>query len=344
MSEAGPGPDLAHHGDVEVRGSGLLDLAVNVHPLGPPPWLVEALRDAVDDVTHYPDPTPAEAALARLHGRAEGEVLATAGAAEAFTLVARLRRWRHPVVVHPQFTEPHAALLQAGHRVQAVLTRPETGHALEPEAIPTDADLVVVGNPTNPTGVLHPAALLRSLRAPGRVVVVDEAFMDAVPGEPESLASDELEGLVVVRSLTKTWAIPGVRAGYLLANPSLRDELARLRTPWSVSSAASAAALAVTTTQGRAEQLRRARQLQAWRRDLTADLAAVGVGLEVPSQAPFVLARVGCGVHARLRERGVAVRRCDTFPGLDDTVVRIATRPRPMTEVLLRELVGIAAC
>ena len=106
----------------------------------------------------------ARAAAADHHGRPEDQVLPTAGAAEAFTLVARLRPWRRPVVVHPQFTEPHAALEQAGHAVtEVVLARP---FLLDPAAVPDDADLVIVGNPTNPTGVLHPAATLARCSGP----------------------------------------------------------------------------------------------------------------------------------------------------------------------------------
>ena len=92
--------------------------------------------------------------------------------------------------------------------------------------MPEDADLVVVGNPTNPTGVLHPRALLASLVRPDRVVVADEAFMDAVPGEPESLVGTP--GVLVLRSLTKTWALPGVRAGYVVGDPAHLAELSRL--------------------------------------------------------------------------------------------------------------------
>jgi histidinol-phosphate aminotransferase len=78
-------------------------------------------------------------------------------------------------------------------------------------AIPDDADLVIIGNPTNSTSVLHPAACIAGLARPGRVIVVDEAFMDAVPGEPETLAgSADVPGLLVVRSLTKTWGLAGL--------------------------------------------------------------------------------------------------------------------------------------
>ncbi|WP_183101215.1 aminotransferase class I/II-fold pyridoxal phosphate-dependent enzyme, partial [Nocardioides pelophilus] len=153
-------PDpLRHHGDVEVGG--LLDLAVNVYAGPRPVWLDAALRASLDSIGAYPSSAAARATVAAHHGRSEDEVLVTAGAAEAFTLVARLRPWRRPVVVHPQFTEPHAALEQAGHRVsEVVLPLP---FLLDPTRVPDDADLVVVGNPTNPTGALHPAATIRRL-------------------------------------------------------------------------------------------------------------------------------------------------------------------------------------
>ncbi len=320
---------LLHHGDVEAT-SGLLDLAVNVYDGPRPDWLDRALRDSLDHVGRYPEPSPAEAAMARHHGRRPEEVLATAGAAEAFGLVARLRPWVRPVVVHPQFTEPHAALLQAGHRVTEVLL--DGDFALDPALVPEDADLVVVGNPTNPTGVLHPADTLRALARPGRCVVVDEAFMDTVPGETESLAAEP--GVVVVRSLTKHWSIPGVRAGYLLGDADLVAELRRGQTPWSVSAPAIAAMTACATPEARAESRRRADEIAGWRSHLEAGLAGLGVPF-VPSRTSFVLARPGADVHPVLRSRGVAVRRADTFPGLDAAWVRIAVRPPATTERLL---------
>src|SRR5579859_3474033 len=148
----------------------MLDFAVNVYTGDRPAWLDRALHAAVDQSAAYPDAGPAHAAIAACHGRSLDEVLATAGAAEAFTLIARLRPWRRPAVVHPQFTEPHAALEQAGHTVTSVTGRLESGFALDPATVPADADLVVIGNPTNPTGVLHPAALIGELRRPGRLV------------------------------------------------------------------------------------------------------------------------------------------------------------------------------
>ncbi|WP_246160567.1 Rv2231c family pyridoxal phosphate-dependent protein CobC [Nocardioides humilatus] len=324
---------LRHHGDVEVGD--LLDLAVNVYAGPRPPWLDAALRASLSEVGAYPSSDRARAAVATLHGRPTDEVVVTAGAAEAFTLVARLRPWRKAVVVHPQFTEPHAALKQAGHQVcEVVLASPFT---LDPAAVPDDADLVVVGNPTNPTGVLHPAAAIRALLRPGRTVVVDEAFMDCVPGEPESLVRDRHDGLVVLRSLTKHWSIPGIRAGYLTGDPATVAALAAGQVPWSVSTTAAAAVEACCTPEAAEESRRRAEEIADWRKQLEAGLDELGVRF-LESTASFVLARVGNGVHARLRERGVAVRRADTFPGLDGSWVRIAVRPPETTERFLEEL------
>jgi histidinol-phosphate/aromatic aminotransferase/cobyric acid decarboxylase-like protein len=331
--------DLHHHGDREV-GAGLLDLAVNVHDGPRPAWLDDALRRSLDDARAYPDPREAEAALAARHDRTPAEVLATAGAAEAFTLIARWRPWRRPVVVHPQFTEPHAALVAAGNDVTTVVL--EAPFALDPELVPAGADLVFVGNPTNPTGVLHPRATIERLLRPGRVVVVDEAFMDAVPDEPETLTTSPSKGLVVLRSLTKHWGIPGVRAGYLLADAESVTELRRQQTPWSVSSTAIAAMRACSSPAARAESARRAEELQQWRAHLERRLTDLRVE-HIASRASFVLARVGTGAHAALRERGIAVRRADTFPGLDASWVRIAVRSPDVVDHLVSALSVVRA-
>nr|WP_165355099.1 Rv2231c family pyridoxal phosphate-dependent protein CobC [Nocardioides oleivorans] len=323
--------NLRHHGDREAA-PGLVDLAVNVHPAPMPPWLRDAITASVDDLARYPDPTPAEAALAAHHHRDRGDVLATSGAAEAFTLIARLRPWRRPVVVHPQFTEPDVALASAGHSPHHVVL--DGGFTLDPATVPDDADLVVIGNPTNPTGVRHPGAAIRSLTRDGRLVVVDEAFND---DGTESLADEPVPGLLVVRSLTKLWAIAGLRAGYVLGERDMIAGLRDLQPPWSVSTPAAAAMIACTTDEAVTGAKARNADVEQWREHLQQGLTAAGIE-HVTSTAPFVLARPGTGVHAALRAAGFAVRRCDTFPGLDDSWIRIAVRPPEVSTKLLEAL------
>src|SRR5204862_6200436 len=116
------------------------------------------------------------------------------------------------------------------------------------EAVPEPAALVMVGTPTSPTSVAHPVETVASLARPGRLLVVDEAFADTVPGEPYSLATRrDLPGLVVLRSLTKTWGLAGLRIGYLLGEPETVARLARVQPLWPVSTPALAAALACAT-------------------------------------------------------------------------------------------------
>lgn len=342
----GDGHDLRHHGDAEVRDAGpaVTDLAVNVRADTPPVWLRERIAASLSGLAAYPDGRAARAAVAARHGLPVERVLLTAGAAEAFVLLARALKVRQPVVVHPQFTEPEAALRAAGHTVDRVLLREEDGFRLDPAAIPEDADLVVVGNPTNPTSVLHPAASLVRLARPGRTLVVDEAFMDAVPGEREALAGrTDVPGLVVLRSLTKTWGLAGLRIGYVLADPATVAGLTRVQPLWPVSTPALAAAEACVSTQALAEAAHAARRGAADRAHLVAGLREFepdGLRVVEPAEAPFVLVRLprAAAVRERLRRLGFAVRRGDTFPGLGEDWLRLAVRDRTTVNGFLQAL------
>ncbi|MFG2190950.1 Rv2231c family pyridoxal phosphate-dependent protein CobC [Streptomyces sp. NPDC048639] len=339
--------DLRHHGDAEVRGAGagLTDLAVNVRAGTPPAWLKARIASSLDGLAVYPDQRSARQAVAARHELPVNRVLLTAGAAEAFVLVARAFRAQRPVVVHPQFTEPEAALRDAGHAVERVVLDEGGGFRLRPDAVPEDADLVVVGNPTNPTSVLHPADDLARLARPGRILVVDEAFMDAVPGERESLASrTDLPGLVVLRSLTKTWGLAGLRIGYALAEPGLVAALEQTQPLWPVSAPALTAAEACSAPPALAEAAHAAHHLASDRAHLIARLAEFeGVHVCEPAAGPFVLLRLAgaTAVRERLRELGYAVRRGDTFPGLGPDWLRLAVRDRGTTDRFVEALAKV---
>jgi histidinol-phosphate aminotransferase len=325
---------LAHHGDADLV-PGLVDLAVNVRSGGTPDWLAALIRAA--DFAAYPDQREAIAAVAARHQRAAGEVLLTAGAAEAFVLLARTLQPRHAVVVHPQFTEPEAALRAAGHQVdRVVLPFP---FVLDPAVVPADADLVFVGNPTNPTSVAHPRAVLRGLVRPGRLVVVDEAFADCLPGESESVAGDDdLNGLVVIRSLTKTWGLAGLRVGYVLAAADVIAQLAAGQPLWPVSTPALTACAATSTDTALGEVAAWAAALTAQRAHLLRLLDAIRppgspVQMVSAASASFVLLDTGIAdVRTRLHDKGFAVRRGETFPGLAPGWIRAAVRDAETSE------------
>ncbi len=217
---------------------------------------------------------------------------------------------------------------------------------LDPSRVPADADLVVVGNPTNPTSVLHPADVLARLARPGRVLCVDEAFMDAVPGEPESLAAHRLPGLVVLRSLTKTWGLAGLRAGYAVGEADVLAELRRQQPPWSVSTPALAVIVACLQPAAQALVVEAARETAARRGVLVRALTELGLPPVGPARAPFVLVdtagwlagQPAGWVRKALRGQGFAVRRGETFPGLGADWIRIAVRDDDTTRALAKAL------
>ena len=319
---------LHDHGDRQVP-AGALDLAVNV--LGPPPgWLLEELRDV--DLVGYPDPGPAVAALAARHRTTPGRCLVLHGAAEAFSLVAQALRPRLAACVHPSFTAPEAALRAAGVPVHRVLRDPADDFALDPAAVPEEADLVVLGRPDNPTGRLDPVEAVAALARPGRVLVVDEAFADFLP-DAQGLHRSGIPGLLCVRSLTKLWGIAGLRVGYLLGPDTLLARLAAVRQPWPVGSPALRAATLLAGAED--ERLLRAHRVADDRAVLLEALTALPLTVW-PSPANFLLLRSARpDLRARLLERGVAVRRGDTFPGLDDHHVRVSVHPDPAVRAAL---------
>jgi len=335
---------LRRHGDHDVR-PGDADHAVNVVAGGPPPWLRAALHAALEDAERYPREDAAVGALAAVHGRHPREIVPTNGGAEALWLLGPALRPALAACVHPAFTEAEAALHAHGVPVVRCQRDPERGFALDPTDVPEGADLVIVGNPASPSGTLDPATAILALRRPGRTVVVDEAFMDLVPGEPGSLVREPLGDVVIVRSLTKVLGVPGLRAGYAVAAPATADLLRAVRPPWSVNTLALAALTAASAHPTELAAI--AERAAAEREDLSVRLGQIE-GVRVwPAAANFVLVEVADGpaVVAALRAEAIAVRPAGSFPGLDSRHIRITARDAPRNARVARAVaaaVGVA--
>jgi histidinol-phosphate/aromatic aminotransferase/cobyric acid decarboxylase-like protein len=314
---------LRLHGDA-VAAPGMLDFAVNVWPGERTAALQAALLAALDD-PRYPDDRAARDAIGARHGRGADEVLALNGACEGFWLLAHALRPRVAACVHPSFTEPEAALRACGAEVVHVLRDPRDW-SFDPEEVPARAEVVVLGNPNNPTGGLDRTDTVLALLRPGRVVVVDESFMDFVAEPVPTLGGEAREGLVVVRSLTKLWSLAGVRAGCLFAPPQLVATLGDQRQPWSVNAPALAALEACA--RDRATPRRIAAEVAAARADLLGRLAALPGVQAWPGTANFLLLEVpdGEAVIGALRAAGIAVRPAASFPGLSHDHIRVAVR------------------
>ncbi len=306
----------------------MLDFAVNVRHQQPPAWLVQRLAARLPELAGYPsieDERAATRAVAARHGRAGDEVALLAGASEGFALLGNLRP-TSAALIAPSFTEPDVALSAAEVPVRDVVLAPP--FQLAGTRVPEDADLVVVGNPTNPTSVLHAREEILALRRSGRIVVVDEAFADSVPGECESLTGEQLPDVLVLRSLTKTWALAGLRVGYAVGSREVLERLTARRAHWPVGTLQLTAIAACCAPDAVAEAAVSARRLARLRAEMVSGLQSLGIDV-VEGCAPFVLFSVDGAelIRKKLHVKGIAVRRCDTFIGLDGRYLRAAVRP-----------------
>ncbi|MDR5867705.1 threonine-phosphate decarboxylase CobD [Halomonas koreensis] len=316
----------------------VIDFSANLNPLGPPAWLPDRLAAAGEALSRYPDPDDdhARRAIADHEGVAPERVLVTNGGAEAIYLAAALHAGGRALVVEPGFGEYARACRHYGLDVVSLPLRGEAFrldleaalHALD------GVDVAFLCRPHNPTGTLIPRAdvelLLARAHATGTTLVVDEAFIDFTEGD-ERLTPwlDGTPHLLLLRSMTKLYDLPGLRLGYLLGAPDRVRRLAALQMPWSVN--ALALSLVAPLLADR-DYLARTR---AW---LAAERAAVpaavrDLGFAVPpTQANFFLLRGGPdaetseSLFAFLLHRGLLARHTHGFAGLDGAWLRLALR------------------
>jgi L-threonine-O-3-phosphate decarboxylase len=318
-----------HHGSIsraELAALGfgpdeVLDFSVNTNPLGPSPRALEAARTV--DWARYPDDGAPEMrrALAARAGRTEAEVIVGNGSMELIWLLAlAFLAPRDPVViVGPTFGEYRRAAGIVGAVVQDWNADPTRSFRVDLGAVgdmvaATQARMVFLCNPNNPTGAtVSPSAIGALARGmPRSLIVVDEAYRQFLDEPPSTETLVECDNVVLLRSLTKDYALSGLRLGYALAPASLISALDRVRPPWNVNAVACAAGLAAL---GDAEHLERARdEGRRARVYLTGELGALGWHV-VPSAANFLLVDVGdaARVRAALLQRGICVRDCSSF-------------------------------
>ena len=334
----------AHGGAVSrllgVSEGDLLDFSQNINPLGAPTAALKAARRALDEgAGRYPDPLypRLREVLAMYLGVSPGNVVPTNGGAEALFLAARAAAGAgKALILEPTFSEYAAAARAAGlEPVRRVARRPEDGFRLDLAALEDlkGVALVFLCNPNNPTGdaltrteVLELAARVREGDA---ALVVDEAFADFAP--EASVAPEVSEDLYVTRSLTKFFAIPGLRLGCLVCEGATRAQ--EFQPSWSVNAVAAAAGVVAVQDRGFAETS--VAEVARLREELFEALGALPQLVPFPSAANFLLVRGPPGLPERLSRRGVLVRGCEPFPGLGPGYFRVAVRGAAENERLL---------
>jgi threonine-phosphate decarboxylase len=332
----------------------IVDFSASINPLGMAPGVRDALGNCVDRLLHYPDKGAAElkASLASYHGLDAAQLTVANGSTELIHLIPRVFGGSRALIVAPAFAEYACALERSGWEIDYFTLDSGDGFALSlpalQEKLAEGFDMLFICNPGNPTGALIPkdaiAQVLELCRGNGVFLVLDEAFIDFCEEDSAKDLIGKFERAVLLRSMTKFFAIPGLRLGYAIGAPGTIDAIASLQDPWSVNTAAQVAGI---VSLGDADYCGRTRSYVAVERDFLCDGLGRLPSLSVfSSRANYLLAEIRSGssageLRSRLMESGILIRDCGNFQGLDGRFFRVAVRLREENGRLLELLGGI---
>lgn len=337
----------------EVRR--LIDFSASINPLGPSPHVWRAIAQARRLITHYPDPDCWELrhALARCWQRQPEEIVVANGSTELIDVFPRALKIRHLVIVQPTFSEYERSMARAGGRVITVYAKEREQYAqpiedlcqlLEKRRSESDPiDGVLLCNPNSPTGqacTVKDLLRLADIAQRRKVwLIIDEAFADYCSDRSLLSSAASWSRLVVLRSLTKFYALPGLRVGYAVAKPAAIEAFRRLMPPWSVNVMGQMAALAAMHDSA---YVRKSIRFMARERERFGTMLAALPGCSViPTHANYFFVELPRGWHARevsaqLRGEGLLIRDCSSVPGANSRSIRLAVRSQDENDCLIQ--------
>jgi L-threonine-O-3-phosphate decarboxylase len=332
--------------------SAILDFSASISPLGPPNSALMAIESQLGNLRHYPDPDYCELrlALSHFHQLPPEWILPGNGSAELLSLAGReLAQLAATALITPAFGDYYRALTAFHAEVLefplSLLTSDLSPIFDKEHKIKGIKDKgLLLNNPHNPTGKLFLREAILPYLKEFALVVVDEAFMDFLPPEQEQSLINVVQkypNLVILRSLTKFYSLPGLRLGYAIAHPDLLRRWQLWRDPWPVNTLAAAAAIAAL--QDRAFQAQTWAWLPPARNQLFQGLASLSGLQPLQSAANFLLVESQQQSSSQLQQKllqhhQILIRDCLSFPELGDRYFRVAVRSWSDNQRLLEAL------
>lgn len=330
-----------HGDDLYAYPQGIhANFSSNVWHQGPHSHLLSSLQQAIPALGSYPDPNgdAIRHQLAQKHGLTPQHFILTNGAVEAFYLIAQAWRQTAATIFTPTFSEYEDAVTL--HNISLTFLPEE--HISDTLGINTP--LAFICNPNNPTGRSIPAGTLTKIieANPHTVFVVDEAYTDFTAA-PQTIIHhvNRLPNLILVRAYTKTFAIPGLRVGYIVSQPATASPVAKFKIPWSVNSLALEACRYILENE---EQIRPdVHALLAETRWLAGQINQIPSFEAIPADTPFFLVKLKHGTSTALKQYlaenwHCLVRDAANFRGLNTPCIRLATQSREKNTILLNGL------
>jgi threonine-phosphate decarboxylase len=335
----------------------IIDFSSSVNPLGVSKKAEKKLRESFSAIRRYPDTDCSELtrALAQYHGLAEDQILAGAGSKEFIHAIARVLKMQRALVITPAFSEYENALescpATADCKVDYFETREEDGFELNVGgllfALTRGYDALYLCNPNNPTGILTEREELKKILAQAErekvSFILDESFIDFEEEESLKRAAATSSRLILLRSMTRFFALPGLRVGYMISNPEVIEKFRQKKEPGSVNALAQIAA--VESLRDTGYQSRTNRFIQQEREHLIQGLRSIPGFIPYPSAANYLLVQLHPSLNltaAELREKlirqGILIRDCNSFHHIGPYFFRIAVRSRKENSLLLKTL------
>jgi len=320
----------------------LLDYSSNMNPLGPPACVEEVLKQFINIIQQYPDPAVRKlrAAIAEKHRIDPSCILVGNGAAEVIDLVVRYINPKRAVLASPCFIEYEQALEKVGTDIYYIPLNAETQFKLREEEVQqaleaTHAELYFFGQPNNPTGQFVEHRIIEMILQSGAYVVLDEAFIDFHPNEEELTWIDRIEQyerLFIIRSMTKFYSIPGIRLGYLVGHEQAISNMKNIQIPWSVNTLAQQIGIAVLNDTDFSNRSKR--WLPQESQYMLEQLKELKLTV-FPTHTNYVLVCLkptysfsSSKLQERMGRKGILVRDCSSFKGLDEHYIRLAIKSR----------------
>ncbi len=336
----------------------IIDFSANINFQGLPPGLMQKLRDNLNKISRYPEPASSglKKAIANYLGLSSDMVTVGNGAVELIYDLVRILKPDSTLIPVPAFSEYELAVRSNGGRVEYLKLERERGFQIEFKDIfsrldNSEIDLIFICNPNNPTGVLSEKKdlikLLSCTNKRGISLVVDEAFIDFLDNPDDYSVIDltgEYDNLFVLRSLTKFYAIPGLRLGYGVGNERLIGKIEMNRDPWNVNLLAQLAGRMIFSECGH-EFRRNSREANLVERKFLFKGLQSLTGFEpFPPTANYIFVdisknRYSAGeLSARMAEKGIMIRNCSSYQGLKEDYIRVAVKSREENKILIEYL------
>lgn len=338
----------------KLAAKDVIDFSASINPLGFPQSLKKIISDNLNIIPNYPDPdcSVLKDSLSRYLGIAKNNLLTGNGSIELIYLIALALKPKRALILTPTFSEYERAVLLSGGK--CLFSKTSEENCFEIKIAPIlknlkDIDLVFVCNPNNPTGFLlkkEPLmALVKECEKKRIVLVVDEVFMDFVEEKDKaSLLESALKSkyVLALQSLTKFFAISGLRLGSVVGEKGLIQKISSYQPPWSVNSLAQLAGAGILKD---SSFIRKSRQyLFEQRRELFNELKGINYLNPYPPSANFIFSKITDGRLTSKQlcdycgKKGILIRDCSNFRGLDNSFIRIAVRKKEENAKLIKVL------